>query len=506
MSLASSTPNEAPAISCANRKLSFFLMSLRLRLTLWYSALLAGLLLLIAVMALSRVQARVSAEIDAELKRKGDHIVRLLEQEALNRSLLGILLPRLADTFEPEIYVQIWYPEQNTIQRSENLGNDTIRLPKPYRKQALAGASGYYSRSLERPNDLRVYFAPVKFGGEVIAIALVARNLGSEQLIIRELATNLFWIILIALVVGGAVGYWLAGVTLRPIQEATATALAITRTGRLDRRVPVHSTRNDEIGTLISTFNEMLDRLQELFDKQRRFSGDISHELRSPLTTILGNISLLRRSQKLPEADRAEMLDEIQAEAERMNRLISDLLLIAQADADLIINREPVELDTLLLEVYRQAQRQTEGKIELRLLHEDQAIVLGDAERLRQMLVNLINNAMQYTSSGGRIDLSLECVADQAQITISDTGQGIAPEDLPFIFDRFYRADKARSRDMGGTGLGLSIVKWVVEAHGGEIEVESALGEGTTFRVRLPLATGYDGENLPQKTGRSVKA
>lgn len=481
-------------------------MSLRLRLTLWYSALLAGLLLLIAVMALSRVQARVSAEIDAELKRRGDYIVRLLEQEALNRSLSGILLPRLDETFEPEIYVQIRDHTGWPIRKSDNLGEVSIGLPEPYVKQALAGVRGYYSMTLSRPNDLRVYFAPVTFGGEVIAIAQVARNLSPEQLIIRELATNLLWIIAIALVLGGAVGYWLAGVTLRPIQEATATALAITRTGRLDRRVPVQSTRNDEIGTLINTFNEMLDRLQELFDKQRRFSGDISHELRSPLTTILGNISLLRRSQKLPEEDRTEMLDEIQAEAVRMNRLISDLLLIAQADADLVISRDPVELDTLLLEIYRQAKRQTEGKIELRLLHEDQAIVLGDAERLRQMLVNLVDNAIRYTPSGGHIDLSLECLTNHAQITVSDTGQGIAPEDLPHIFDRFYRADKARSRDAGGTGLGLSIVKWVVEAHGGELEVESSLGEGTTFRVRLPLAVGCDGESLTPKTGRAVTA
>ncbi len=278
--------------------------------------------------------------------------------------------------------------------------------------------------------------------------------------------------------------------------------MAITRTGRLDRRVPVSSTRNDEISLLISTFNEMLDRLEELFDKQRRFSGDISHELRSPLTTILGNVRLLKRADLLPLEERVEMQGEIEADAERMNRLISDLLLLAQADADLTIIRKQVELDTLLLEVYRQAKRRTDNVVEVRLLHEDQAVILGDADRLQQMLVNLINNAIQYTPAGGHVDLSLECKGHQAQITVSDTGQGIEPEDLPHIYDRFYRTDKARSRAVGGTGLGLSIVKWVVDAHGGEIDVESELGKGTTFRVRLPLADASDGERKRQRSAQ----
>ena len=461
-------------------------MSLRLRLTLWYSALLTGLLLIITVMALSRVASNVRTNIDSELQSKGDQVIRLLELTAPSSSLSKMLAPTLNAVSGPEMYVQVRDYTGRNMHRSANLGGVLIQFPEAYFMQAMNGMAGYYDVTWVRPDDVRVYFAPITFGGEVIATVQVARNLTPEQTILNELSENLFWIIVLAVVGGAAVGYALAGIALRPIQEATATALAITRTGRLDRRVAVSSTRNDEIGRLISTFNEMLDGLEELFDKQRRFSGDISHELRSPLTTILGNIRLLKRADSLPPAERADMLAEIEAEAERMNRLISDLLLLAQADADPTIIREQVELDTLLLEVYRHTRRHTD--IEVRLLHEDQAIILGDAERLRQMLINLINNAIQYTTPGGQVDLSLERDENQAQITISDTGQGIAPEDLPFIFDRFYRTDKARSRAAGGTGLGLSIVKWVVDAHGGEIDVESELGEGTTFRVRLPLA------------------
>ncbi|NOZ70399.1 MAG: HAMP domain-containing protein [Chloroflexi bacterium] len=461
-------------------------MSLRLRLTLWYSTLLAVLLFLIVIMSLSSLEKRVRDEIDMEIKNKGDQIVRLLEITAPSSPLSEILLPTLGASFESEVYVQVRDTSRRITLRSDNLLNSSIPLPEALYRQALNGQAGFYSLTSQRPNDLRVYFAPVTFGGEVIAIVQVARQMAPELAILRELATNFFWMIAVALVVGAGVGYLLVGAALAPIQHATSTALAITRTGRLDRRIPISSNRDDELSTLISTFNEMLDRLQELFEKQRRFSGDISHELRTPLTTILGNISLLKRASNLPEAEKQEMLDEIEAEAQRMRRLISDLLLLAQEDTDLAMTRERVELDTLMLEVYRQIKRHAH-EVDIEIVHEDQAVVMGDADRLRQLLVNLLNNAVQYTPPGGKIELSLECLGEEAQITVRDTGQGIAPEDLPHIFDRFYRADKARSRTKGGTGLGLSIVRWVVDAHRGEIEVESTPGEGTTFRVRLPL-------------------
>ncbi len=462
-------------------------MSFRLRLTLWYTTLLAILLLLIAVMALSLVRASVLAGIDSESKSKGDQIARLLALGATSDPLANILAPAVSDSFAPEIYVLVRNLDRRLTYRSTNLANKIIPFPDPYFQQALQGASGFYSLSFQRPDDLRVYFTPIMLGGEIIGAVQIGRTLAAEQAILRQLAANFFWIIAFALALGAGVGYWLAGVALRPIQEATTTALEITRTGRLDRRVPVARARNDEIGALVNTFNEMLARLQELFDRQRRFSGDISHELRTPLTTILGNTTLLKRGASLPQEDRDEMLDEIESEAQHMRRLVSDLLLLAQADADLVITRERVELDTLLLDVYRQARRRAPDR-ELHLLHEDQAVVMGDADRLRQMLINLVNNAIQYTPAGGRIDLSLECLGAAAQITVSDAGQGIAPSDLPHIFDRFYRADKARTRAAGGAGLGLSIVKWVVDAHWGEIDVDSTPGAGATFRVRLPLA------------------
>jgi heavy metal sensor kinase len=463
-------------------------MSLRLRLTLWYTGLLAALLLLVGAMVYSRVQTSVVGSIDQELQQRGDQIARLAGLTSGTTLLADPLLTLISASFESEMFVQIRENSGRTIIRSTNLGRSVIELPAAYYQQALNGYAGFYNLSISHPGDLRVYFTPIIVGHRTVGIVQMARSLAPQQAILKELSNNLLILFAIALALAAGGGYWLIGVALQPINESTATALAITRTGNLKRRVPVHRQRIDEIGALVSTFNEMLDRLEELFEKQRRFTGDISHELRSPLTTILGNLSLLRRAHSLPPEEQADMLAEMHSEAERMHRLISDLLLLSQAEAGLSLNRAPVELDTLLLQSYRLAQRRANGSHTIQLLHEDQIIVQGDADRLRQILDNIINNALRYTPAGGLIQLSLHCQQDQAIISISDNGPGIAPQDLPHIFERFYRADKARTRAAGGTGLGLSIVKWLVDAHHGHIEVETAPEEGTTFRIYLPVA------------------
>ncbi|HID63510.1 MAG TPA: hypothetical protein EYP49_12340 [Anaerolineae bacterium] len=169
-----------------------------------------------------------------------------------------------------------------------------------------------------------------------------------------------------------------------------------------------------------------------------------------------------------------------------MSRIVADLLLLAQADAGVELEKKPVELDTLLLEVYRQSQLMADG-VEVKLGHEDQAVVMGDADRLKQLLLNLVDNAIKYTPPGGEVRLSLYREQGWVQVAVSDTGMGIPPEDLPHIFERFYRTDKARRR--GGTGLGLSIAKWIAEAHGGHLTVESEVGKGSTFTLWLRPAT-----------------
>jgi signal transduction histidine kinase len=238
----------------------------------------------------------------------------------------------------------------------------------------------------------------------------------------------------------------------------------------------------------------MLGRLEMSFDTQQRLVADVSHELRTPLTTIQGNLDLLRRGAADDPAMRNDSLAAIGNETARMRRLVNDLLLLAQADAGLQLQLHPVELDTLLLDVYRQGQVISQGTgVRVRLGAEDQAVVLGDADRLRQLLLNLVDNAIKYTPSGGDVTLTLKREAGWVLVSVADTGCGIPPEDLPHIFERFYRADRSRARP-GGAGLGLSIAKWVAEAHGGELEVESELGQGTVFTLYLPEPRDDDDE------------
>ncbi|MBI3741500.1 MAG: HAMP domain-containing protein, partial [Chloroflexi bacterium] len=263
----------------------------------------------------------------------------------------------------------------------------------------------------------------------------------------------------------------------------TQTARDISRAGDLARRIETKQTR-DEVGRLAGTFNEMLTRIEELFRAQQRFVADVSHELRSPLTAIRGNLDLLRRD----DSNQAHALADIDSESARMQRLVNDLLLLAQADAGFQFRRDLIELDTIVLEIYRQTRvLATERGVNVALGNEDQAQIIGDADRIKQMLLNLADNAIKYTSRGGTVTLSLERDAEWVRVLVADTGQGIPAQNIAHIFDRFYRVDADRSREKGGAGLGLAIAKWIAEAHGGKIIVESQVGKGSTFTVCLPM-------------------
>jgi len=314
---------------------------------------------------------------------------------------------------------------------------------------------------------------------------------------LRRLAALLIGGIIAGLMLAFVVGAVLAYHALAPIDRITQTAHTIARSNDLTRRIEAKPTR-DEVGRLAGTFNEMLGRIEELFRAQQRFVADVSHELRSPLTAIRGNLDLLRRGARDDVAARQESLDAIESETARMQRLVQDFLLLAQADAGVPIEKRVVELDTLLLDVFRQA-RLSASNVKVSLGSEDQVQVIGDADRLKQLFLNLMDNAIKYTPSGGTVTLSFAREGDWVRVAVADTGVGIPAQDLPRIFDRFYRVDKARSRDRssfdsrsggsgGGTGLGLAICKWIVDAHGGRIQAQSEVGKGSTFTVWLPTA------------------
>jgi signal transduction histidine kinase len=271
------------------------------------------------------------------------------------------------------------------------------------------------------------------------------------------------------------------------LETVTQVATHITRADDLSRRIPFSGEPTDEVGQLIVAFNATMARLETLFTTQRRFLADVSHELRTPLTVIKGNVGLLRRMGGPVDE---ESLASIETEVDRLTRLVGDLLFLAQAESGKMpLDMHPVDLDTVLLEVFQQMRVLAGERLQIKVVEIDQVEVIGDRDRLKQVLLNLVGNAIKYTPAGGQVLLSLAKQKDQARLLIKDTGPGIPAEDLPHIFERFYRAEKSRTRGAGGGfGLGLSIAYWIIRNHGGRIEVDSKEGTGTTFCVWLPLA------------------
>jgi signal transduction histidine kinase len=334
---------------------------------------------------------------------------------------------------------------------------------------------------------LRVLTVPLVAGKRPVGALQAATNLGLVDAIRGSLLTILLSLTIASMLMA-AVASWLSiGQALAPLETVTETAEQITHADDLSRRIPYGGPAGDEIGTLIRAFNRTLERLENLFTSQQRFLADVSHELRTPLTVIKGSADLIR---KLGPDE--ESLDSIKDEADRLTRMVGDLLLLAQAESGkLPLTLAPVALDVLITDVLQEMRVLAGDKVRLKLTEIDQLPVTGDRDRLKQVFINLVSNAIQYTPTGGDVYLSLSRSGEMARFIVRDTGPGIPAKDLPRIFDRFYRGEKSRTRSKtGGFGLGLSIAHFIAEAHGGRIEVDSQEGRGTTFAVYLPLAVG----------------
>ena len=465
-------------------------MSIRLRLMVWYSAFLGAMLFLFSLGLYSFLTNALLADVSDTLKSQGERAAAVIEQEldpmaALSRDNTS-LTPRVV--FAAQVYAQVLTPNGAIYQRSSNLKDVDQILPisQEMLDQNLQGRSGYYTLH-QQGKPIHIYSMPIhRPDGKIVGVLQIGQSLVDVQTTLDRVRTALYLVSILGVFATTIGGGMLSRSALRPINEITATARRIGRTEHLAERIAIPNT-GDEVSRLAETFNEMLARLDQLFQTHQRLVGDVSHELRTPLTTIQGNLDLLKRGAIDDPELRQEALSEIETETKRMTRMVGDLLLLAQADAGHALHRVPVELDTLLLDVFRQGMVMAQGKVELRLVHEDQAQIMGDVDRLRQLLLNLVDNAIKYTPAGGKVTLALYREPGHVRIEVADNGPGIADKDLPHIFERFYRADRARSRQLGGSGLGLSIVQWVAQAHDGEIQVQSEVGVGSTFTLRLPL-------------------
>lgn len=453
-------------------------MSLRLRLTLLYAFLTAVIL---ALLGLS-----IYGLLWNQLMRQTDQMLSDIAQEILHNTYIGpagklqvLFLPDLS--WSAHVYVQFWDTEGLLVASSPNIAT----LDTPLDSAAQQTKQTVHRSVWTRGAHLRVFSIPVTMGNYQFGVLQVGASLlGIDQA--RQALSRIFTAAtLIAVLLTATVSWTGIGKALLPLRNLTDAALQINRADDLSRRISYDGPA-DEIGRLVAAFNETLERLERLFTSQQRFLADVSHELRTPLTVIKGNVDLMRRMEQVDE----ESLRSIEEEADRLTRLVDDLLLEAQAESGrLPLRFATVELDTLLLDVYHEMKVLARGRVTLKLSEIDQVQMMGDRDRLKQVLVNIIANAINYTPEGGEVYLSLGKVGEQARLIVRDTGPGIPPEDLPHIFERFYRAAKERPRaQSGGFGLGLSIAHWIVVHHGGRIEVTSQEGQGTTFCLWLPLA------------------
>lgn len=453
-------------------------MSLRARLTLLYSSLLGGILLLFGVVVYLLVNFLLISQVDATLKSAVNDILKNTRVNQVGE-LSMLQLPNLEMT--TNVFVQLWDREGKLRAASPGLAD----MDQPFDVLGRQSARPTFRDVTIRGVHLRVLSVPLEVGGHSVGILQAA----TSMMVVDATRNTLLSILVSATIVSmllAALASWISiGHALAPLKTVTDTAMQITRADDLSRRIPYSGPPGDEIGTLIRAFNRTLERLEMLFTAQQRFLADVSHELRTPLTVIKGNVDLIR---KLGPDD--ESLDSIRDESDRLTRMVGDLLTLAQAESGkLPLNLQSVDLGELLTEVFQQMRVLSGDKVKLKLTEIDRVLVNGDRDRLKQVFINLVSNAIHYTPPGGVVTLRLACERDEVHVMVSDTGPGIPKEDLPHIFDRFYRAEKSRTRTKTtGFGLGLSIVHAIVERHGGEVKVASAEGKGTTFTVILPLA------------------
>ncbi len=317
----------------------------------------------------------------------------------------------------------------------------------------------------------------------------IGRSLESVQSTVHDF-TRLYFAVLPGLIIlSGGLGWLLAGRAIRPVNDVAQAAQAITGSN-LSLQIPLRGA-GDELDHLIDSFNRMTARLDESFEQTRRFSTDVSHELRTPLTAIRGQLEVGLLTAQTPEQYREAMLNALE-DVEKLSSIVRALLLLSQAESgQLVLQKTPLDLAAMAEDVADQFQIPAEEKhVALSTEVRSGALISGDHTQIERLLSNLLSNAIKYTPAGGtvRVRVDLADSSGWARLAVEDTGVGIPAENLPRIFDRFYRVRSADTSVVPGLGLGLSFVAWIVQVHGGRIEVASTPGEGTRFTVLLPLA------------------
>ncbi len=456
-------------------------MSLQIRLATFYTALVGLVVVAFGWAVYARSTDILMSQIDVRL----ESAVKDANKVLTNRDIRDILI-----TYDSSILIQIIDNNGELLVTTESTVEQlTGRIIDPDGFEiARDSRQSYYNEISLEDLHYMALSVPVMVGENITGVLQTGASLKEVDQLRADLLRSLVLIGLVITTLSASFGYYTTHSALMPLATVTQIATEITHSDDLSLRIPVNRRPPNEVGDLIFAFNETMERLEHLFNTQRRFLADVSHELRTPLTVLQGNAGLMRRMKSFD----SQALESMSKEIARLTRMVEDLLLMAQAESGrLELDSTPVELDTVFLEIYQQARILAGENKHVHMVNIDQVQVMGDRDRLKQVLLNLVSNAIKYTRPDGNIYLEMIKENGEVCISVKDDGIGIHPDDLAYIFERFYRAEKSRTRfidyDQKGFGLGLSIAYWIMQRHNGRIEVESEYGHGATFRMCMPL-------------------
>jgi heavy metal sensor kinase len=470
--------------------------SIRFRLTVWYAGLLASMLVLFGASVYIGLGHYLKLTLTDSLTKEARQIGETL---LVNVSLSGeaYVVDEIKEHLAPELnglFVRVTRADGSTLYES-GLPRDGSFDPGDV--NATRGDRTQVSSRVERlPGGADITICAVPFtsrDGSRFLIEAGAPLKQSENVLHGLLLTFAVGLpLVVAVAIAG--GYLLMRRALAPVGEITRTAEQIT-SRNLSERLPEAKT-GDELEALSSALNRMIARIEQSFRHVNRFSADASHELRTPLTVLRGELEGIAQRPNLPLEVR-ETIGSTLEEAERLSKIVESLLAISRLDAgEALMTRERFDLTQLVRDTADQMRLLAEDKrIALKCADSGRIEVEGDQGRVKQVVVNLVDNAIKYTGEGGKVEISVGVAGGSAVLEVTDSGVGIPSEAIAHVFERFYRVDKARSRQMGGAGLGLSIVNSICAAHQGRVSVESSEGKGSRFRVELPLANGQAGRS-----------
>lgn len=477
-----------------NSERTRFFRSIRFRLTAWYALILFIIILLLGAGVAKVLERQLRNDVDIRIRTTAEQMLDQFDTVQYGGDVtIYSSLPPESFSF-PSQLIQLVDNSGNVKYSTQNLGDRKIPTVAPISGRE---AQMRYGTTVLDGETIRVLTRPlvIESTGTVIGAINVAEPLIQINDMLRDLRRQFLAAGLGGALLAAIAGWFLAGRALKPVDQMVYRAQQIANSPSeriaLDQRLDVPSTE-DELARLARTFNNVLGQMEVAFATQRQFVADASHELRTPLTAIRGNVDLLEMQLKRTgglDAEVSGSLLDLKRESGRMSRLTDDLLTLARSEAPggLVIQCRPVDLSAVAKDVVRSVLATGPGP-SLSIEGDEEVNVTGDRDRLEQVMLILCDNARRYTPAEGSIVLRVNNDRGGARFSVSDTGTGISPEDQQRIFTRFFRADASRERASGGTGLGLAIAKAIVTAHGGDIEVKSALGVGSTFTVILPNA------------------